>query len=40
VTIAIDAIDDVGTVLASGSTTQTHINTGGQTLITVTLGGP
>jgi phage baseplate assembly protein gpV len=40
VTIAIDALDGGGTVLASGSTTQNHINTGGQTLMTVTLGGP
>ena len=29
VTIAIDALDDGGYVLASGTTTQTHINTGG-----------
>lgn len=40
VTIAIDALDGGGSVLASGSTTQTHINIGGQTIITVTLGGP
>ena len=37
-TIAIDALDDGGYVLASGTTTQTHINTGGQTIIAVTLG--
>ena len=37
VTIAIDAIADNGTILASGTTTQTHIIPGGQTIITVTL---
>ena len=39
VTIAIDALDDGGNVLDSGSTTQTHINAGGQTIIAVALGG-
>ena len=38
VTIAIDALDGDGYVVASGATTQTHINTGGQTIIAVTLG--
>jgi hypothetical protein len=38
VTIAIDALDEVGNVVASGATTQTHIDTGGQTIITVTIG--
>ena len=38
VTIAIDAVDDGGNVLAAGSTTQNHINAGGQTLIAVALG--
>ena len=38
VTIAIDALDDGGYVLASGTTTQTHINTGGETIIAVMLG--
>jgi hypothetical protein len=38
VTIAIDALDGNGSVITSGSTTQTHINIGGQTLITVTIG--
>ena len=38
VTIAIDALDGTGSVMASGSTTQTHITIGGQTLITVTIG--
>ena len=37
VMIAIDAVDDGGNVLASGSTTQTHINAGGQTIIAVQL---
>jgi hypothetical protein len=39
VTIAIDALDVYGTVLASGTTTQTHINAGGETIIAVTLTG-
>lgn len=39
VTIAIDALDAEGSVLASGATTQTHINPGGQTIIAVMLGG-
>jgi hypothetical protein len=38
VTIAIDALDGNGSVMASGTTTQTHITIGGQTLITVTIG--
>ena len=38
VTIAIDALDDGGNVLDSGATTQTHINTGGETIIAVMLG--
>ena len=37
VTIAIDALDDGGYVVASGATTQTHINTGGETIIAVML---
>jgi hypothetical protein len=37
VTIAIDALDYNGAVLASGTTTQTHINAGAQTIIAVTL---
>jgi hypothetical protein len=40
VTIAIDALDEFGTVVASGTTTQTHIIPGGQTIITITLVGP
>jgi hypothetical protein len=40
VTIAIDALDVYGYVVASGTTTQTHIATGGQTVIAVTLGPP
>jgi len=38
VKIAIDALDGSGAVMASGATTQTYINTGGQTIISVTLG--
>jgi hypothetical protein len=38
VTIAIDALDGNGSVMASGATMQTHINIGGQTLIPVTIG--
>jgi len=37
VKLMIDALDDVGSVLASGAATQTYINTGGQTVIAVTL---
>jgi|SRR6185436_10211589 len=40
VTIAIDALDGGGTVVASGTTTQTHIIPGGQTIIAITLVGP
>jgi hypothetical protein len=40
VTIAIDALDEGGTVLASGGTTQTHINAGGDTIIAVMLAAP
>ena len=40
VTIAIDALDDGGNVLDSAATTQTHINAGGQTIITVMFGVP
>jgi len=37
VTIKIEAFDANGVGLANGSTTQTYINTGGQTIIAVTL---
>ena len=37
VTIAIDALDGNGYVVASGATTQSHINAGGQTIIAVEL---
>jgi hypothetical protein len=37
VTIVIDALDGYSYVVASGSTTQTHINPGAQTIIAVTL---
>ena len=41
VTISIDAFDANGYLVGSGSTTQTHINTGGQTIMAVTiLGAP
>jgi len=40
VTIAIDALDEGGNVLDSAATTQTHINAGGQTIITVMFGVP
>ena len=40
VTIAIDALDGYGYVVASGVTTQSHIASGGQTIIAVTLGAP
>jgi hypothetical protein len=40
VTIAIDALDGNGYVVASGTTTQTHINAGGETIIAVTLVAP
>lgn len=36
-TMTIDVLDDAGYVLASGATTQKYINTGGQTLISVTV---
>jgi hypothetical protein len=38
VTIAIDALDGNGNVMATGSTTQTHINIGGETIVTVIVG--
>jgi hypothetical protein len=38
VTIAIDAWDGNGYIVGSGSTTQVHINAGGQTIMTVTIG--
>src|SRR5436190_15043777 len=37
VTIRVDAYDDTRGGIASGSTTQNYINTGGQTIIAVTL---
>jgi hypothetical protein len=37
VTIAIDAFDGNGYIVGSGSTTQTYINAGGQTIMTVTI---
>ena len=39
VTIAIDALDGGGYIVASGATTQTHISPGGQTVVTVTIAG-
>jgi hypothetical protein len=40
VTIAIDAQDAGGNTIASGQTTQEHINTGGETVIAVTIVAP
>jgi len=40
VTIAIDAFDGYGYVVVSGAITQSHIASGGQTIIAVTLGAP
>ena len=37
VTISIDAFDANGYLVGSGATTQTHINTGGQTIMAVTI---
>ena len=37
VTIAMDAFDTNGYIVGSGSTTQIHINAGGQTIMTVTI---
>jgi len=37
VTIRVDVFDSMSNVIASGSTTQKYINTGGQTIIAVTL---
>ena len=36
-TMAIDVFDDAGYLVASGATTQKYINTGGQTIIAVTV---
>ena len=38
VTVAIDALDGSGSVVASGTATQTYINAGGQTIVAVTIG--
>jgi hypothetical protein len=40
VTIAIDAQDAGGNTIASGQTTQEHINTGGETVIAVNIVAP
>jgi hypothetical protein len=37
VTVRVDVFDSVSNVIASGSTTQTYINTGGETIIAVSL---
>ena len=37
VTVAVEAIDGAGFVIASGMTTQQDINVGGQTIVVVTL---
>jgi hypothetical protein len=38
VIVYVEAFDAVGTLIALGETTQTHINTGGETIVAVTLG--
>ena len=40
VTVIVDALDADGLVLAQGETSQAHINTGGHTIVAVTLGTP
>lgn len=40
VTIAVDARDGAGNTIASGETTQDHINAGGETIINVTIVAP
>jgi hypothetical protein len=40
VTIAVDAQDAGGNTIASGQTTQEHINAGGETVIAVTIVAP
>jgi hypothetical protein len=40
VTIHVDAIDQTGSLLGSGDTTQDHINVGAETIITVNLVSP
>ena len=41
VTVTVEALDDASVSLAWGETTQAHINTGGETIVVVTLvAGP
>ena len=40
VIVIVEALDGAGLALASGETTQAHINTGGETIVAVTLGPP
>ena len=39
VIVIVEALDVYGVTLAQGETTQAHINTGGQTIVAVTLTG-
>ena len=40
VTVIVEALDAYGLALAQGETTKAHINTGGDTIVVVTLGPP
>ena len=40
VIVIVEALDVYGLVLAQGETTQAHLNTGGATIVVVTLGPP
>ena len=40
VIVIVEALDAYALVLAQGETTQAHINTGGHTIVAVTLGAP
>ena len=40
VIVIVEALDGAALALASGETTQAHINTGGETIVAVTLGPP
>ena len=40
VTVVVEALDAYAVTIAQGETTQAHINTGGETIVAVTLGPP
>jgi len=40
VTVIVEALDAYSLAIAQGETTQAHINTGGETIVVVTLGPP